>query len=678
MSRRTAAVEFVVVWIALIAKAALMRWLVLHDPSPLGSVLYEGAMLAALLLLVDLLFPDHRFWALWTTDLLLSAAMLGTVLYASYYGQIATVGLLRLAGQVPAVRDSLQGLVSGIQVLFFVDLIVLLGARWFLVHRARRSAADEQAMIGSSAEEAALESHVEPDPIDAVAPDPAAPSDFTARPQAPVLRQHPALYVAALPLVVFAVITAIGISRLPQPVDGMAASRRGVLAYQVASLIPRGQSGSSNVDLHDPKAVQAEIERLRGGTTGKRLASFAPGTFKGKNLIVIQVESLQTAAIGLSVDGQEVTPNFNRLTREGFYFPNTFAQVGGGNTADAEFILNTSLYPPTNAAASEAWGDRDLPSLPKLLASQGYATVSFHANTVHFWNRLELYGAMGISKYYDADYFGKEDVMGMGASDEVLYRKTLPKLVELDKSGTPFFAQIITLTSHRPFDAVPPDRQKLKITGQYASTFPANYLVSQNYADYALGQFLAELDRTGLAKDSVVVVYGDHFGLVNDQPGAKDAEAQRALIGHDMTEADLLAVPLVVRLPDTKVPTRVDDAVGQADIMPTLADALGVDLSATPHFGRDAFVRSPVLMPAARIVPVGSFIDDRSIFVPGIGYDDGHAYSVVTKQQVPREDVQRTELDRARQLISLSERYADALVQRANFKHDDAASTPSQ
>ncbi|MBI5231037.1 MAG: sulfatase-like hydrolase/transferase [Coriobacteriales bacterium] len=661
MTRRIALAELGAVWLALVAKALLMRWLVFGEIGLLAGLAFEGAVLLAILVIVDLLFPDHRFWALWTTDAILSAGMLATVLYAGYYGQIATVGLLQLAGQVPAVRDSLRGLVSPIQLLFAVDLVAMLAYRWWLWSKSATSP-------GAAAAE------TRPDSSAALGAD--AASSGHGR---DLVRQYSAVYLSALPAIVLAAILVVGVVRLPQPVDGLAASKRsGVFAYQVANLFPRRGAVSANVDLSDPVSVQAEIERLRGGTRGKRLADFEPGAFGGKNVIVIQVEALQTAALDLKVQGKEVTPYLNRLADKSWYFPNTFTQVGGGNTADAEFMLNTSLYPPLNAAASQRWPDRELPSFMRLLKQSGYTTMTFHANTAHFWNRVELYGALGFDKFYDSEFFGGKDVLGMGASDEVLYAKVLPELQKLDDAGTPFCAQLITLSSHRPFDGVPKDRLPLQITGQWQDTFTADYLSSQSYADRALGEFLAELERTGLAEDSIVVVYGDHFGLVADEPDPRDAEAQRDFFGHEMTEADLLSVPLIIRMPGQETGTEVRDPVGQIDIMPTLADALGVDLARSPHFGRSAFVRSPVLMPAARIVATGSFIDETSLFVPGVGFDDGHAYSANTKMPSEARDAQRDELERVRKLMTLAERYTDALPQRADYVPDDKAVVPQE
>ena len=118
--------------------------------------------------------------------------------------------------------------------------------------------------------------------------------------------------------------------------------------------------------------------------------------------------------------------------------------VGQGNTADAEYLVNTSLYVPLHGAASQEFGDRELPSLPRLLEASGYQTATFHTNDVKFWNRKAFYRALGFQQYYDKSYFGDDDMVMFGSSDEVLYAKTADKLAEMNASGQPYYAHVIS------------------------------------------------------------------------------------------------------------------------------------------------------------------------------------------------------------------------------------------
>ncbi|MBC7959551.1 MAG: hypothetical protein H7X94_06780, partial [Vallitaleaceae bacterium] len=89
------------------------------------------------------------------------------------------------------------------------------------------------------------------------------------------------------------------------------------------------------------------------------------GIGKGKNLIVIQVESLQNFAIGRSYEGQELTPNLNKLLKKDtIYFDNYFTVIGKGNTADAEFATMNSLYPNIEGSCYENYDQNTFYGLP--------------------------------------------------------------------------------------------------------------------------------------------------------------------------------------------------------------------------------------------------------------------------------------------------------------------------
>ncbi|WP_052947835.1 LTA synthase family protein [Aneurinibacillus tyrosinisolvens] len=69
------------------------------------------------------------------------------------------------------------------------------------------------------------------------------------------------------------------------------------------------------------------------------------GLFKGKNLLTVQFESLEQFVINEKADGQEITPNLNKLLKNSLYFNNYHQIINEGSSSDAEFATNTSLYP---------------------------------------------------------------------------------------------------------------------------------------------------------------------------------------------------------------------------------------------------------------------------------------------------------------------------------------------
>ncbi|GAE44114.1 lipoteichoic acid synthase LtaS Type IVa [Mesobacillus boroniphilus JCM 21738] len=124
------------------------------------------------------------------------------------------------------------------------------------------------------------------------------------------------------------------------------------------------------------------------------------GKFKGSNIIMVQAESLNTFPIGMKVEGQEVIPNLNALIKSSMYYPNTFLQIGRGNTSDAEFVANNSIYPMGYIGAYKGFPTNNYQSLGNLLIKQGYSTSATHGNSPDFWNRETAYKKQGFQEFY--------------------------------------------------------------------------------------------------------------------------------------------------------------------------------------------------------------------------------------------------------------------------------------
>lgn len=340
------------------------------------------------------------------------------------------------------------------------------------------------------------------------------------------------------------------------------------------------------------------------------------GIARGANLIVIQVEALQRFTLGQRVNGQEVTPNLNRFAARSAFFTNVYGQTGDGNTADAEFMTNTSLYPLDHGAAFVCYPGNRYASLAHRLAPVGYHSLVLHANVPTFWNRYLMYPALGFETFRSADDFQQDERVGLGLSDRSFYRQSLPVLEHLPR---PFHATLITLSSHHPYDDVA--HFGPFPVGDYEGTLLGNYLKSIHYTDRQLGRLFAALQNDGLLDSSVVVLYGDHPGLArSDFPALArlTGTAEQARLAW----LSLQKVPLLIHLPHDALRGVHAEPAGQIDIMPTALSLLGVAPHAT--FGRDLFAPGP-----ARVV-----LRDGSCVVDGTYYDAGEqrAYDLVTQR----------------------------------------------
>ncbi|WP_101846877.1 LTA synthase family protein [Halobacillus sp. Marseille-P3879] len=296
-----------------------------------------------------------------------------------------------------------------------------------------------------------------------------------------------------------------------------------------------------------------------------------PGIFEDKNLLMIQFESLQQFVIGEKVNGQEITPNLNKLTETGISFENYYPQTAEGNSSDAELLVFNSLYPLKEGSTFFRYPAVTYPSLAKDFNKEGYATAAFHGDEGTFWNRNAVFPSMGFERYYDINDYrnAEENTIGMGLSDESFFEQSAEHIRKLPH---PYLASLITLTSHTPF--LLPEEEKRIETGEMEQTSLGNYFESVHYTDHYLGKFLEELEQNGELDDTVVVVYGDHNGIFKESKSEVEKWSGRT-ISDEKWRTEYTSVPLLVSSPDLKTPLAIEDVAGQIDTAPTLRDWFG-------------------------------------------------------------------------------------------------------
>jgi phosphoglycerol transferase MdoB-like AlkP superfamily enzyme len=622
---------------AIAAKVWAVQLFVL-DGSNLPGLMFDALFVFVLLASVDLFFADMRFRALLIVDAVLSVLLLAVAVYHSYYGILPSRESLAMLGQATAVGSSITSLLNPLYLALFVDIPLF---AWWVIRSRRRGV----------------------DPATGRRPGVLIVPGL----RTPYVYQRRTLYFLA---VAAAFAFGLGVQAArggSQATDSAAIARnRGVMTYISVALMGAPQRVLATGALTGD-GLQTRIEELSGRETAAPLAGFTPGMAAGSNVIIIQVEALQSIAVGHSVGGMDVTPNLDALIKDSWYFPNCVSAAGVGTTADVEFATNTSLYPPSEVGASLGWSDRELTSMPRILDAQGYESYTFHTNEAGFWNRSQFYPAVGFTRYFDRSHFGTADKMAFNsASDRVLFEKTLPELKNATQANRPFYAQIIMMSSHFPFENVPSDRRKLRLEALYKGTIVGNYLTEIHYADAQIGYFISELKQAGLWDDSIVVVYGDHFGLPEPRSDS-EATALRALAGHDYNDADKALVPLIIHLPGQTDGTQVAVPVGQIDLTPTLADAMDVDLSGMVHFGRSILRSGGGVIAASGLLGLGAFVDESVLYVPGVEFVSGQVFDVRTREELPISAASESTFENVKELLLLSRDYVASLPLREDF-----------
>lgn len=292
------------------------------------------------------------------------------------------------------------------------------------------------------------------------------------------------------------------------------------------------------------------------------------GKVPDKNLIVIQVEAMQEFVVDLVIEGKEVTPFLNKLKDNSFYFNNIYYQTAGGNTSDAEFMLNTSLYPAVTGAVNYLYPTNDFLTLGKIMKDRGYVSQAFHGYEPSFWNRETVYRNYGYDKFYSVIDFDLDDIRGWAISDKSFFKQSLDISLENEK----FFSFLITLSSHHPYGGF----SDIDLyTGRFEDTQVGNYLKSMRYVDTAIESLFKELEERGELDNTIIVIYGDHSGLYLDQRTLVED-----LLGLDGSIIDwykIQKVPLWIYT-GSQLPGRTIEKVGgQIDILPTILDLMGID-----------------------------------------------------------------------------------------------------
>ncbi len=311
------------------------------------------------------------------------------------------------------------------------------------------------------------------------------------------------------------------------------------------------------------------------------------GAFAGQNLLVIQVESLESFVLGGTVNGVEVTPTLNRLSAGGYTFPRLYEQVKSGNSSDADFLLMTSLLPPNKSFAFGSYTHNTYRALPRILRDNGgYTSYYFHGATNAIWDyKTMLSGAFGFDRV-DMNYVQDEQVNGY-LSDESFFAQTLEKL-KAQPLSQPFYAHLVTCTSHIPCD-VPADFDGLPLGDELAANPLGDYLQAIHYTDRQIGAFLEQANTLGLLDNTVVAVVGDHGGVHKYYPHWVAKLPQSAREDWFLADNEDYTLPLIVFHKSVTAPAVYQTVGGQVDVLPTLLGLLGVEDAAARRvmFGRD-------------------------------------------------------------------------------------------
>lgn len=296
------------------------------------------------------------------------------------------------------------------------------------------------------------------------------------------------------------------------------------------------------------------------------------GILENKNILIVQLESVQGFVAHKTINGREITPNLNKFLDENIEITNMHMQ-SYSSTADSEYTMITSTYPMENGMSFSKYFLNTYDNIFGMFNNKKYYTSYMHGNVASFWNRGNFYSRMNLNNTVFLDKFEDQSEMVSGyLSDELFYKQAVEKI---EKQEQPFMTFLVSSSSHTAFDLPGLEDRESKIAidvGKYKDTYFGNYLEAMNYADYAFGILIDELKQSGLYEDTAILVFGDHNGL-----SMYDEEMQDFLIesGSNLTDIDLklnyTRVLCGMKIPGVEKHIRIDKVINKLDLKPTFA-----------------------------------------------------------------------------------------------------------
>ncbi|ABR47022.1 sulfatase [Alkaliphilus metalliredigens QYMF] len=535
--------------------------------------------------MVALSSSSRRRKIYWYVNFLLSSLFFIDAMYYSHFYTLVPVHSIYQLGQLGPVSASITSLVKPYYFLFFIDIIGI-----YMVDRRKE--------------------------------------------KVPSLKWSKKQRIALGTSVLISLLAVLGLNfRMAEATNGFYTPHSlGVINYHLYDGF--NSFRRNTLDIVRAKGVIKQIEQQvvaeASSPKGFRLA-------QGRNVFVIQAESVQNFVINESINGQQMTPVMNELIQnDSIYFSRYYEQVGWGNTSDAEFISHNGFYPSTKSFSYRAYEENEFITLPSMLKDRGYETIAFHGNDGDFWNRENIYPSQGLDEFISLEDFSEDEMIGIGLSDGEMFRQSLPYLKGRDN---PFYSFYITLTSHHPFTMEGLQDQQyegLNVGAAYEGMVLEAYLETVHYLDYEIGKFIEMLKEADLYENSIIVIHGDHQGL--DMRNEEANEQLTDFLNRPYEEKDMFNVPFIVHIPNGGMQEEVTTAGGQIDFFPTMANLLGVETE-IQTLGKDLLNITDGFVAKQVHVSRGSFIDNEKIFImsnDGL-FENSRAWMIETGESVDLE-----------------------------------------
>ena len=269
------------------------------------------------------------------------------------------------------------------------------------------------------------------------------------------------------------------------------------------------------------------------------------------NILIILMESFSANAVGAVGGDSVITPNLNRLSREGVLFTNMYANSFRTDRGIVS-VLNGYLAQPTTSIMKYPAKSQTLPSIAKSLTNEGYIANMLYGGDINFTNMQSYFFGSGYSRITaDRDFPITSRLSKWGANDDITFRYLYEDIKSRDNQ-VPWLTTFLTLSSHEPFE-VPYHR--LDEMGLYPN--------SVAFTDSCIGHFIEKLKELPVWKNTLVIFVSDH-----GYPYPKDVTGYEPRRYH---------IPMLWIGGAVKEPVVIDKLANQTDLAATLLNQLEID-----------------------------------------------------------------------------------------------------
>ena len=321
--------------------------------------------------------------------------------------------------------------------------------------------------------------------------------------------------------------------------------------FSLLSSMGKSQDFASEFNLFDEEKRAALFDGLYPTTDGDSIIQVL--NTKRPNILIILMEGFGGAFVEPLGGLPDVTPHFNRLSKEGIFFTNCYAN---SFRTDRGTVCTFSGYLglPTASVMKIPAKSRTLPAIAEGLSKAGYKTDFLYGGDINFTNMKSYLLSTGYQRLIaNTDFsLAEQTSNAWGVNDDITFEYLYNQLRNRKEEG-PWHTAFLTLSSHEPFE-VPYHRLEDKIPNAFA------------YTDECLGKFVDRLKQTPAWKDLLVICLPDH-GFYYPREGSNAMPR-------------FYHIPLLWLGGAVKQPMQVDKIMNQTDLAATLLGQLGLEHTA--------------------------------------------------------------------------------------------------